>query len=446
MPNKLLLTIALWMAPAMTAQDQMKTILDRLDKLEQENRALRTELQQLRTELGQGKPETRTGQPPAGQSRMEERVEVQESRTAELAQTKVEASSRFPISITGMALFNAFQNSKGGGGAQYPTTASAAPSASNGGGSFRQSILGFRFQGPHVAGGGKVSGSLYADFWAGSDSALNHLLRIRTATIEIDWRRTTLTAGQEKPLISPREPMSIAQVGVSPLTSAGNPWLWQPQVRLEQRFTLGESAGFRAQGALFQTSETRTQVPDNYASLVAPARPGYQGRFELWKNTGDSGRVEIASGFHLSTTRADGYTVPSRIYSLDWMIKPAAKIDFSGLFFAGQNIAPLGALRQGFMLVDGDPRAVRTRGGYGQLAYRPTSRLSLHAFSGQQDDRNADLQSGRIGKNLLFGGNIMYRLAPNVILSFERAYIRTTYIGTGNRSVIHYDLALAYQF
>ncbi|MBE0657528.1 MAG: hypothetical protein IH602_07540 [Bryobacteraceae bacterium] len=441
MPNKPLLICAFCLTPMLTAQDQLKPILDRLDKIEQENRALRSELLQLRIELGRAKPDSPLEAPGIG-----ERMEVQESRTAELAQTKVEASSRFPISITGMALFNAFHNSEGGGGSQYPTTASEAPSAANGGGSFRQSILGFRFQGPRVAGGGRVSGSLYTDFWAGSGSSLNQLLRIRTATIEVDWKNTTLIAGQEKPLISPREPMSIAQVGVSPLTGAGNPWLWQPQVRIEQRLALGESAGLRAQGALFQTSESRTEVPDDYTNLLDPSRPGYQGRFELWKNIGGGGRLEIASGFHLSTSRAAGYSIPSRIFSLDWMFKPAEKIDFSGLFFNGRNIAPLGALRQGFILTYGDPKAVRTRGGYGQLAYRPTSRLSFHAFTGQQDDRNEDLLPGRIGKNLLFGGNVMYRLAPNVILSFERAGIRTSYIGAGIRKVVHYDLALAYQF
>jgi len=441
MKLRTLLLFVTCLAPLSQAQDQFREILERLEKLEQENRALRHELQQLRTELGPAKSGTAQAAP-----RIEERLEVQEARTSELAQTRLEASSRFPISITGMALFNAFYNTKGSGGSQYPTTAQFAQSAANGGGSFRQSTLGFRFQGPKLAGGGRVSGSLYTDFWAGSDSSLNHLLRIRTATVELDWKNTTVVAGQDKPLISPREPASIAQVGVSPLTGAGNPWLWQPQVRLEQRFSFGESAGLRAQGALFQTSEGRTQVPDDYATLVDPSRPGYQGRFEIWKNFGEAGRIEIAPGFHLSTTRADGYFVPSRIFSLDWMFKPAGKIDFSGLFFTGQNIAPLGALRQGFMLIDGDPKAVRTRGGYAQLAFRPASRLSFHAFTGQQDDRNADLLAGRIAKNLVYGGNVMYRLAPNVILSFERANIRTTYIGAGIRKVTHYDLALAYLF
>lgn len=442
MSPKVILLCSLCLAPSVSGQDQLKDILERLDKLEQENRALRKEVQRLDLELhGQNaQAAAATALKP-----LEERVEVQESRTAELAQTKLEASSRFPISVTGMALFNTFYNTGGNGGTQYPTTASLTGSPANGGGTLRQSIIGVRFEGPTIA-GGKVSGSLYTDFWGGTDSSLNHLLRIRTAAIQVDWKNTTIMAGQDKPLISPREPTSIAQVAVSPLTGAGNPWLWQPQVRVERRFALNDSAGFRAQGALFQTSESRTTLPDGYDATIDPARPGYQGRFEIWKDFRTGARVEVASGFHLSTSRVDHYRVPSRIYSLDWMIRPVASLEFSGLFFNGQNIAPLGALRQGFVLAGGDPQAVRTRGGYGQLTWRTTSRLSFNAFTGQQDDRNADLLPGRIGKNLIYGANAMYHLVPNVIISFEGSEIKTTFIGTGVRRVTHYDLGLAYLF
>lgn len=425
-------------AAPLPAQDRYQEILARLDRLEQENRVLRAEVEQLRRDLA-------APAPPERASRVEERLEVQEARTTELAQTRVQSSTRFPITITGMALFNVFSNGAYGGGAQYPTSASLQPGLSTAGGSFRQTILGFRFQGPEVAGGGKVSGSLYTDFWAGSESSLNHILRIRTATLSIDWKRTSITAGQDKPLISPREPESLAQVAVSPLTGAGNPWLWQPQVRLEHRIPFGDSSGLRAQAALYQTSETRTAIPDDYSSSVSPARPGYQGRLEWWRRSGNA-RMEIASGFHASSSRAAGVPVPSRIVSLDWMIRPAARLDFSGLFFAGQNIAPLGALRQGFVFSGALPRPVHTRGGYGQLAWRPLARLSFHIFSGQQDDRDSDLLPGRVGKNLLFGGNSMLRVAPNVVLSFEGATVRTHFIASGVRQVTHYDLGLAYFF
>jgi hypothetical protein len=428
-------------AAAAPAQDRWQEILARIEKLEEENRALRREVERLRQIVAEGQDEVARLQ----EARVPERLEVQEARTAELAQTRVQAASRFPVELTGMVLFNAFFNGAYGAG-QYPTTASLAPAARTAGGSLRQSIVGLRFFGPEIAGGGKVTGLFQADFWAGSDSSLNHLFRIRTAMLTAEWKQFSVAAGQDKPLISPREPESLAQVGVSPLTGAGNPWLWQPQLRLEQKLPIGEASGLRLQGALFQTSESRTPVPEEYASSTAPARPGYQGRFEFWRAGSSEQRYEFAAGFHLSSSRSGGFSIPSRIFSADWLIRPARFVELTGLFFAGQNVAPLGALRQGFVFVGRTPTAVHTRGGWAQLAYRPSMRISFNVFSGQQDDRNRDLLPGRIGKNMAFGANLIYRLAPNVLVSAESANIRTQYIGPGMRKVMHYDLAIAYLF
>jgi hypothetical protein len=90
------------------------------------------------------------------------------------------------------------------------------------------------------------------DFFAG---ATNSAFRIRTASIEIDWKDRSIVAGLEKPIFNPREPSSLAQVGISPLTGAGNLWLWLPQVRFEQEVRLTPNAGFRAQIGAVQTRE-----------------------------------------------------------------------------------------------------------------------------------------------------------------------------------------------
>src|ERR1022692_3172343 len=63
--------------------------------------------------------------PAAVQATPEERLDIQERRIDEQAQTKVEASQRFPIRLTGMALFNTFLDSAQSGGVDYPTVAAA---------------------------------------------------------------------------------------------------------------------------------------------------------------------------------------------------------------------------------------------------------------------------------------------------------------------------------
>jgi hypothetical protein len=131
---------------------------------------------------------------------------------------------------------------------------------------------------------------------------------------------------------------------------------------------------------------------------------------------------------------------------VDWLIRPARRVDFTGSFFHGQNTGVIGGLRQGVSFFGGQPRAVRAMGGWAQLTMRMTSRASVNLFGGQEDDFNRDLDVGGIAKNLGYGGNFMYRLGSNILSSFEASQVRTTYLGSGTRINPHYDLAFAYLF
>jgi hypothetical protein len=433
---------------------ELKDVVDRLDRLEAQNRDLMAEIRALRQQLAAGQP---TPAPEAAPQSAEaetppqpiaDRVDIAERRIADLDQFKVSSEHRLPVTLTGMLLFNTFLNGKGSGGADNPTVlppagGQASLSQASGGATFRQSVIGLKVDGPGLVGGGKVTGAVYMDFFGGG-TGLNQTVRLRVATLDATWKNTTLGLAFDKPIIAPREPDSLAQVGVSPLTSAGNLWLWQPQVRVEQRFSLTEQAGLRAQFGVYQTAESGTGLAGEYPDL-ARARPGYQGRFEFWAKSG-SRRIEIAPGFHVSSTRVLGQSVPSRIASIDWLIRPAARIDFTGTFFHGENTGVIGGLRQGVNVVNGRAHAVGATGGWGQFTFRATRRASFNIYAGQEDDRNRDLSLGAIGKNQGYGANIMYRLGSNILTSFESSQIRTTYVGS--RTVInpHYDLAFAYLF
>jgi hypothetical protein len=420
------------------AQSDLQAILERLERLEQQNRELTQEVRALRAELA----ESRQPDTPPDEPSLAERMEVQERRVEEQAQTKVESGSKLPVRLTGMVVFNAFMNGSHSGTSDYPTTAALNPGARTAGATVRQSVVGLEFDGGQTIAGGKLSGSLYMDFFAGSTSTLNHVFRIRTAAAQVDWKNTTLMAGQQKPIFSQRDPTSLAQIGISPLTGAGNPWLWQPQVRLEQRFTLGEETGIRAQIGVLQTNELAANVPAPFASSLERARPALEGRFEF-----RHGGLELAPGFHVSTTHVAGTSVPSNVVSVDWLYRPWRKIEFTGLAFAGANIANLGTLRQGFTVLDpGNAIAIRSRGGWAQLAFLPTTRLSLNLMAGQHDDNNADLRFNGIGKNQAYAANVMYRLAPNLILALEGSHVRTSYLPGGVRQNNHYDLAIGYLF
>ncbi len=435
--------------------DQMARILQRLDALEQQNRELLSEIRSLRQEVAQAAhsapapaPAAEGAQAAAPEAPPEqERLAVAEQQIRDLAQSRVESEHRDPVQLTGMVLFNAFSNGHYSGGTEYPTAASLASGPSDDGATIRQTILGVKFQAPEKIWGMDVSGSAYMDFFQGTGTSLDQLLRLRVASIDFAWKDTTFTVAQDKPILAPREPDSLAQVGFSPLTGTGNLWLWQPQARLEQRFHFGDTAGLRAQIGVYETSE-RLNVPSEYTAAVSGARPALEGRFVFWKQAGPDSRIEIAPGFHVSDSHVAGFVVPSRIASIDWRVPLGRKFDFTGELFHGENMGVIGGLAQGIAENYYEPgfHPVRGSGGWAQLKYMATSRLSFDLFGGQEDDNNHDLAPGGIAKNQSYGANAIYRVMSNVLTSFEWSYLETTYLGGLIRFNPHYDLGFAYLF
>jgi hypothetical protein len=435
------------LAPAQT-QD-LAHVLDRLDRLERENRQLAEEVASLRARLDAASPPVASApaaSPPAEQTAeatLEQRVEVQERRIDDLSQTKVEASQKFPLRLTGMLLVNAYTNSRQSGSFDYPVTAQPT-GPREAGATVKQSVFGLDFRGPTTVGGGSVHGYVFVDLYS---SPAVTAPRIRTAAIEISWKTRSFMAGVEKPIFNPREPTSLAQVGISPFTGAGNLWLWLPQARFQQDFAFGRSSGLRALVGVLQTREPAPAPGFVLPGPIESSRPAFEGRFEVFHRFDDDRRIEIAPGFHTSTTHVGGISLPSRVFSTDWFMNPWRFVEFTGAFYTGENVAPLGnGYGQGFWGTGRSLHSVESIGGWGQLTFHVLPRLDLHLFSGQQDDRNSRLAVGRVGKNIQYGGNFYFRLAPNVLLGPEITQLRTVYIGQGVRINNHYDLALAYSF
>lgn len=441
-------------AAAQTAID-LQSILTRVERVEAENKRLSSEIADLRKELANARDREDSTLPapqPPNSAGTDERLAVLESRTAELDQKKIESSQKMPVQLTGMLLFNTFANgSDGGAGLPDPITASATAARRYDGATLRQTVLGLKFFGPRLPGDGTVSGSVYMDFLGGGTQPLNNLFRLRIATIDLAWKNTTIAVGQDKPIIAPREPTSLAQVGVSPLTGAGNLWQWQPQARIEQRFKAGERSQVNVQAGVFESDETATAVPAQYAGSLEQWRPAYEGRAEfVYAGSGqaaDQRRFELAAGYHGSATRVADQSVASRVASLDWLARPVSWLDFRGAWFTGRNVAGLGALRQGFtILPSGQAIPVHSDGGWGEITLTASPRWSFHLFSGEEIDRARDLSANGISRNILYGGNVMWKIAPNILAAFETTHLRTMYLLSGPRLNNHYDLALAYLF
>lgn len=448
MKTLLLAAMAIIAWPAgLYGQAGLESILERLERLEKQNIELRAEVQSLRQELHKVKE-------PVGA--LVEKVELQAGRITEQDQVKVESVQKVPVRLTGMALFNVFGNGRHGGAPDNPTIAVNARGPVNAGGTFRQSVIGLEFDGPEAVLGGKIRGSLMLDLFSGSTDVLNHQVRLRTAFLEGEWGSRSLLVGQEKPIFVPREPNSLAQVGISPLTAAGNLWRWRPQVRFEQRVALGHTSDLRARIGVSQTDERYnpiTPTPPEYDRTLENKRPALEGHFQVSHRFDDQRRVEVAPGFHWSATHIGGYSVPARAFSLDWFVNPHRKVEFTGALFVGRNLAKTGGggVRQGFLVRARRPGEdevipIRTRGGWAQVTWIATPRLSFNLLGGQDDPHNRDVGAGGILKNLAYGANAFYRIAPNVVVGGEVSQVRTRYLGGQRPLNNHYDLAVAYLF
>jgi hypothetical protein len=448
---------------------EINRILERLDKLELQNRALAEQVQQLKSELAASRPQVPGSAAPgnavpanpapanaapanpasaeAASPTVDERLAIEESRVEEQAQTKVEASEKFPISLTGMVLFNTYLNSRLAGGNEYPTAAALTSSPEAAGATLRQTVIGLVYHGPQTFLGGTIHGSIYMDFYTGGVN-YNSTLRLRTGSINLDWKTRSVMVGIDKPIFNPREPASLAQVGVSPLTGAGNLWLWLPQARVEQDFAFNASTGVRAVTGVVETHEAS---PYNYSPApvdVTSGRPGIEGRYEFYHKFDDDRRLEIATGFHASETHAGGFSIPSEVLSFDWLFKPDKRVDLTGVFFTGQNVANLGtgSINEGYAVYRNSALAIASRGGWSQFTVHTTRRLDLHLFSGLQYYESKVLNGGDASRNVEYGANLFYHIAPNVIIGPEISQFRTLYLVNGIRLTNHYDLALAYLF
>jgi len=424
-------------ASAYGQQPNLEQILQQLDQLRQENHKLNQQLETLRNQVLELQ---------AAKSADSDKLAIVAQRTEDLDASKVDTAQHFPLKLSGLVLMNSYLYSGHIGGAELPLAGLPAPSQRSSGGTFRNTQIAFLYSGPRAL-GAQVTGKPQLDLFGGSLlNTQNNLARLRTADVSLNWATRTLAFAVDKPIISPREPNSLSQLGISPFANSGNLWLWQPQIRYEERLKFSDSTGLRARLGVYQTNETQAAIPAG--AKLSPSRPAFEGRFEFFHERTGGPRFELAPGFHVSRSLVSGSGVTSYAASLDWLVPLAPRLDWTGFAFTGQDLAGLGmaALRQSFTFRPNGVLPVRNRGGWTQASFHATSWFDVNLIAGLEDDFNRDLAPNGIARNLSYAANLRFRLTPNVVLGPEIMQIRTTYRISGIQLVDRYDLALGYLF
>ncbi len=211
----------------------------------QELAAMRAELQQLRAEVAALKAARATAPAPETATPVQQSaaVELLTAQVAELAQTKVESTSRFPVKIFGTVHANVFANSATPNWLDIPNLVNPAPADGHTGtfsATLRQTRLGFTADGPTL-GSVRTSAVVAMDFFGGipgfQTGQVMGLPRLLVAYARLDGEKTAAEIGQDHMILSPRDPTSLAALAFPLLFRSGNLYLRTPQVRVERAIT-----------------------------------------------------------------------------------------------------------------------------------------------------------------------------------------------------------------
>ncbi len=381
------------------AQAQMEAYQHELLELRQQLIALQ---QQVAAERAATRPAEQSAAVNAGGDQASAKVaatleEIQERQAAAESQiathdvTKVETQSKYPLTVTGLVLFNGFVNTRQ---VDIPSSpAYAIPGSGSSGLSLQQTVLGLDARGPHLF-NATSHADLRVDFFASgaqSSYAVSGLLRLRTAHAALKWQSTEAFAELDRSILEPNEPSSLVAIAQPELAWAGNLWTWNPQIGASHRFALTDSSHIEAQAALIDTFDP--QLPGAPAS-TSPATqselsrwPGTEARIAFLHKENGIG-TEIGAGGYFSPHRTSyGDSYDAWAGTVDFRRTLAKYFEMTANAYRGQSLGGVGGGGYvNYYLYDEGThvrvRALEDVGGWAQLKAKAGQRLELNAGYG----------------------------------------------------------------
>lgn len=374
----------------------------------------------------------------------------------------------------GTIYFNAFGNSGGTNNADVPMW--ATPSGpGNAGASMRQTRLGLRLEGAKV-GKARLGAVLEADFFGGFPGigvGENFgVVRIRLANAKLDWEKTSLTVGQDWMPFAPLNPTSLASAAIPQMAAAGNNWARLPQVKVESRLTdhvTWQGAVLAPQSGDSSTTSTFLLQPNSGMQSRTPyfqSRLAYSGK--NWFASKKAGSIAASAHFGRSSVFLGAANVRhdenSWGIAADWNLPLSDVVAITGEAFAGQGLGGFQAgifqslntdfaRIQGVASTAGGVRAIRTRGGWAQIAITPKmpgNKLGIYGTFGIDDPNDRDLTSVANRdwrqRNMAFAGEVIYKFTPQFQIGFEARRFQTQYLFSRRQRANHINLAMAYTF
>jgi len=406
---------------------------------------------------------------------LDEEYQLLSGKVDDQYQTKVESASKYRLRLSGIVLMNLVSNQGVVDSVDLPTVAYAQPPGSSGGSfgaTLRQSEVGLEAFGPTVA-GAKTTADLQLDLAGGFPSIPNGinsgLVRLRTATMRMDWTNTSVVVGQDAIFFSPNSPTSFATLAIPALTYAGNLWSWVPQIRVEHRVALGEESSLTFQGGILDPVAGEVPGTEPGSSYYRQAGPGeasrqlaYGTRIAWTRNVfGQPLRVGVG-GYYTRQDYGFNRNVDGWAGMTDIELPLSHQLSLSGKFYRGRAVGGLdGAFGQS-VLFSGDPtlpstevQALNSLGGWAQLKYRPANKWEFNAAFGMDNPYASDLKyfayprsygDPTLARNQGSFVNMIYRPRSDLLFSAEYRHLTTVSLADGGNSAGHLNLMMGVLF
>lgn len=402
-------------------------------------------------------------------AKLDEEYELLSSKVDEHYQSKVESASKYRVRLSGIVLLNLFANKGAVENLDFPTVplpVQAGTSSGSAGATLRQSQLGFEVFGPRVA-GARTRADLQMDFaggfqnyWNGVDAGI---IRLRTATMHLDWEKTSIVAGQDGLFFSPLTPTSFATLAVPALAYAGNLWNWTPQVRLEHRFTVSEDSSVLVQAGILDNLNGDFPVDPNFRSPQASElsrQPAYASRV-AWSHALFGQKMTLGgAGYYGRQNYGFNRNVNAWAGMADWTVPLGHRFALTGKFYRGSAIGGIGATIGTSTLYPGDlslPSTVvvplNAIGGWSQLKFRATSKIEFNTAFGQDNPFANDIRAGNpqayfdgVLRNRGAFANIIARPRSDLLFSAEYRHLAASAIQNNNHTANQINLVMGVLF
>jgi hypothetical protein len=373
------------------------------------------------------------------------------SKINEQYQTKVESAAKYRVRLSGIVLMNAFRNVGASDNLDLPDYAQppAAPglAQTSFGATLRQSEIGLEIFGPTLA-GAKTSANVQFDF-AGGFPATNNgvnfgIARLQTASLRLDWKQTSVIAGQDSLFISPLSPTSFASLAIPAFAYAGNLWGWTPQLRVEHRFDLADQQTLTLQGGILDNLDWETPSDPFFRSAQAgelSGQPAYAMRTAWSRPVSDHPLSFAAAGYYGRQNWGWDRSVDAWAGMTDWQIPILRRLILSGEFYRGRGVGGLGGAVGQTIVYGGNPlysttsiRGLDSAGGWSQLKFQLTPKLELNGVFAEDNAFAGDIRGFAtdannfgpiLGRNRGALGNLVYRPRSDLLLSAEFRRLRT---------------------